>query len=69
MSKLKNYVSANLPDLSPSQAAIIIATLEAVTNALWANYGEKIENSPYIPKPPPQTTLNSNSKDDFEPFF
>lgn len=69
MSKLKKYVCANLPDLSTDQAAIIIATLEAVTNALWANYGKKIEKSPYNPIPPPQTASNSSPEDDFEPFF
>jgi len=42
MSKLKNYVLADIPEMSPAQAKAVIAVLEAITEAIWIQHGEHI---------------------------
>ncbi len=61
MSKLKKYVLADIPEMSPPQAEAVIALLGAVVEAIWDYHGEHIIAAMPPIKPAPRSTSLDDS--------
>ena len=61
MSKLKKYVLADIPEMSPSQAKAVLAVLDAIIESIWTHHGEHIIAAMPPIKPEPRSTPDIDS--------